>query len=146
MLSEQSSPLCYECHREHAKDYLECVETAEYFYSAISSLAAETRSLGELIHVVAERGLDVDDLAATVEELDDVLMRSRSQIHAFDRGGFEKLEAHGRERVGKGWQLIAEAEAEYRFRRNGTLVSVAVMFFLVLVIYLKIRQMERRRA
>jgi predicted CXXCH cytochrome family protein len=143
MLSEECNPLCYECHREHAEDNSECIPTAEYFYASITSVAGETGSLDGLVHVLAERGLDVEPLGATVDELDDILMRSRSQIHAFDRSEFKELETRGREEVVKGWRLVAEAEAEYRFRRNGLIVSIGLMAFVALMLYLKIRDVER---
>jgi hypothetical protein len=44
----------------------------------------------------------------------------------------------------KGRQLVEEAEAEYRFRRNGLLVSLTFMVLLAVVIYLKIREIESR--
>jgi predicted CXXCH cytochrome family protein len=143
MLSEESSPLCYECHREHAADNPDCEATAEYFYSSITTVAHQTELLGEQVHRLAEMGLDVDSLGANVDELDDILMRSRSQIHAFDRSEFEELVTRGREEADKGWQAVDEAEAEYRFRRNGLLVSVSLMAFLALMIYLKVREIER---
>jgi len=84
----------------------------------------------------------VDPLAATVDELEDILRQSRSGIHAFDRGEFEKVERRGREEIEKGWQLVAEAEEEYQFRRVGMYTAVGIMIFLTAVIYLKIRQIE----
>jgi predicted CXXCH cytochrome family protein len=143
MLSEASSPLCYECHSEHAEDNPDCEETAEYFYASITTLAGETESLAELVNQLAERGLDVEALGETVDELDDVLMRSRSRIHAFDRSEFQELETHGRAKAKQGWEFVAEAEAEYRFRRNGLLVSVGFMALVALLIYVKIREIER---
>jgi predicted CXXCH cytochrome family protein len=144
MLSEQSDSLCYECHREHAQDNPECTRVAKYFYTTITAVASESESLAELVHELAEKGLDVDPLSETVEELEDILRQSRSGIHAFDRGEFEKVERRGREALEEGWQLVASAEEEYRFRRNGLLISVAIMVFLTVVIYLKIREIESR--
>jgi len=142
MLSEQSSPLCYECHREYAEDNPKCVETAKYFHASITSLARESEWLDGRIQPLAQRGLDVDALTATVGELRDILRQSRSLIHAFDRGEFEPVETRGREQVETGRALVAEAEAEYRFRRNGLLVAVGIMAFLAVVIFLKIREIE----
>jgi predicted CXXCH cytochrome family protein len=142
MLSEASDPLCYECHREYAEDNPDCTRTAKYFYTSITTVAGETESLGELVHGLAEKGLDVDPLAETVGELEDILRRSRSGIHAFDRGEFEKVERRGREGIEKGWQLVAEAEEEYQFRRRGLFAAVGIMIFLTAVIYLKIREIE----
>ena len=144
MLSEPSDPLCYECHRENAEDNPDCIRTAEYFYESISTLAAETESLGELVEVLAEKGLDVDPLGATVDELDDILRQSRSRIHAFDRSEFEELDNRGREEVRKGWALVSDAEGEYRFRRTGLRVAVGIMIFMGIVIYLKVREIESR--
>jgi predicted CXXCH cytochrome family protein len=39
MLSESSSPLCYECHREYAEDNPQCSETAKYFHASITHFA-----------------------------------------------------------------------------------------------------------
>ncbi len=142
MLSEASSPLCYDCHREYAPENPECIETAKYFHASLTSLARESESLDELIHPLASRGLDVDTLTAAAGELRDILRQSRSQIHAFDRGEFAALEARGRKTVETGRAAVSEAEAEYRFRRNGLFVAVGIMLFLAAVIYLKIRQIE----
>jgi hypothetical protein len=38
--------------------------------------------------------------------------------------------------------LVAEAEGEYRFRRNGLLIAVGIMVFLAALIYLKIREVD----
>jgi predicted CXXCH cytochrome family protein len=142
MLSEPSSPLCYECHREYAEDNPDCIETAKYFHASITSLADESESLEELVHPLAKRGLDVDALTAAAGELRDILRQSRSQIHAFDRGEFAALELRGRKTIEAGRAAVSEAEAEYRFRRNGLFVAVGIMLFLAAVIYLKIRQIE----
>lgn len=144
MLSEESDPLCYECHREHAEDNRDCVQTARYFYTSITTLARETGSLEELLHTLAKKGLDVDPLTATVEELDDLLKQSRSAIHAFDRGDFEKVSERGLDVVERAGRLVAEAESEYSFRRNGLFAAVGIMVFLAVVLYLKLREIESR--
>jgi predicted CXXCH cytochrome family protein len=142
MLSESSNPLCYECHREYAEDNPDCIETARFFHASITSLARESGALDDLIHPLASRGLDVDALTAAAGELRDILRQSRSQIHAFDRGESAALEAQGRKTIETGRAAVSEAEAEYRFRRNGLFVAIGIMLFLAAVIYLKIRQLE----
>jgi hypothetical protein len=70
--------------------------------------------------------------------------QSRSTIHAFDRGEFDKVAGRGRVAVETGRQQVAEAEAEYRFRRNGLFVALGIMIFLAVVLYLKIRDVDSR--
>lgn len=144
MMSESSSPLCYECHREYAPDNPDCTRTAKYFYSSITTVAHDTEELREKIETLAERGLDVDPLAATVDELKDVLRKMRSRIHTFNLTEFQKVEEDGFEQVGKGREFVASADAEYRFRRNGLIVSAGIMALLAILIYLKLREIESR--
>lgn len=144
MLSEATSMLCYECHRENAKDNPDCERTAKYFYTSLTTLAGGVESLEDQIETLARRGLDVDPLTSNVQEIHDLLRQSRSRIHAFDRSEFEGLEKTGQETVEAGWQLVADANAEYRFRRNGMLVAAGIMLLLAMLIYLKIRQIEAR--
>jgi len=142
MLSEETDLLCYECHREHAKENPECERTAKYFYTSITGIAHGAEGLAEQIELLAERGLDVDPLTVNAQELDDILRQARSRIHAFDKSEFESIETLGWETIEVGKNLIDEAEAEYRFRRNGLLVAVAIMGLLALLIGLKIRELE----
>ncbi len=52
------------------------------------------------------------------------------------------MEAQGRNTIETGRAAVSEAEAEYRFRRNGLFAAVGIMLFLAAVLYLKIRQIE----
>jgi predicted CXXCH cytochrome family protein len=142
MLDEKTNGLCYDCHREYAKDNPECTQTARYFHTSITTLARDTDSLVEQIEPLAERGLDVQPVQNVVGELRDILKQARSRIHAFDRSEFESIESTGRTAVDSGTQLIAAAEAEYRFRRNGLLAAVAIMIVLAALLGLKIRDIE----
>jgi predicted CXXCH cytochrome family protein len=144
MLSEASDPLCYECHREYAADNPECTRTAEYFHATITALANATQSLDGSVHALAEKGLDVDPLGATIDELSDHLRQARSRIHTFEKSEFDDLAKLGGDAIEKGLQLIDAAEAEYRFRRNGLIVSLVFMVLLAVAIYLKIRELESR--
>ncbi|MDH3210913.1 MAG: cytochrome c3 family protein [Myxococcales bacterium] len=144
MLNEKSNPLCYECHRENAEDNPDCIRTAEYFYASISTLATEQKSLAEQVHQLAEKGLDVEPLAATVDDMEDTLRQSRSLIHAFDRSEFEKIEKRGHEAARQGWEQVEAAEGEYRFRLTGLRVAIGFMILLSVALYLKIREMEAR--
>ncbi|HEY5658764.1 MAG TPA: cytochrome c3 family protein [Myxococcota bacterium] len=142
MLSEESSPLCYACHRKYAEDNPECIRTARYFHASITGVADESHELAELVHVLAEKGLDADPLASTVAEMQDYLRLMRSRIHTFEKSEFQEVEAPALAAVEKARKLIADADAEYRFRRNGLFVSLAFMLLLALAIYMKIRQVD----
>jgi predicted CXXCH cytochrome family protein len=142
MMDEASSPLCYDCHREHAKDSEDCIATSKYFYRSISELASDKASLDAIVPELTEKGLDVDPLESAVEDLRESLRQARTRIHAFEISEFEPVVEKGREQVEKAWRLVDEARAEYRFRFNGLLTSVGLTAFLALMLYLKIRSIE----
>ncbi|MEN8182503.1 MAG: cytochrome c3 family protein [Myxococcota bacterium] len=144
MLDEASSPLCYECHREYAGEEPECTETARHFHASLTRLVVEVRTLEARLPDLAERGLDPDPLASTVESLHDTLREARSRIHSFDRGEFDRVVERGEEAAVQGAALIEEAEEEYRFRLRGLGIAVGTMGLLGVLLSLKIREVDRR--
>jgi predicted CXXCH cytochrome family protein len=144
MLDEKASPLCYDCHREHALENPQCLETARHFHDSIAMLAVSTQELTARVSDLAERGLDPDPLSSTVEDLHETLRQARSRIHTFDRGEFDLVVLRGREAQAEGQKLLKDAEAEYRFRTRGLGLAVGVMAVLGILLYLKIREIDRR--
>jgi hypothetical protein len=95
---------------------------------------------------LAERGLDAEPILASLEEVSEAIVQTRSRVHTFDRGGFDQGAKVGREAVSKTEKLVELARKEQRYRRNGLLVSIGLMSFLAVVMGLKIRELSRRRA
>jgi hypothetical protein len=144
MLREETNALCFDCHSRFAEQNKECKRTAKYFHTAITTLEREAGNLNERIAHLEESGLDTDPIASTVQQLHDILRRARSRIHAFDASEFAPVEEEGQLTLQAGWKLVAEAEAEYRFRRNGLVVSLGIMAFLAVLLWLKIREIDAR--
>ena len=91
MLDEKSSPLCYDCHREHAQKNAQCTKTARHFRKSLAVLARDTKELAARLPDLAERGLDPDPLSSTVEDLHETLRQARSRVHTFDRSEFDRV-------------------------------------------------------
>jgi hypothetical protein len=94
---------------------------------------------------LAERGLDIEPIIASIGEVDEALVQARTRIHTFDKGGFDVGARAGYEAVEKTEKLIVAARAEQEFRRNGLLASIAGMAFLAIIMWLKIRELDRQR-
>jgi len=145
MISDAPDGLCGSCHAQNAKDKPECNATARYFRSTLLDLAGTRQKLRPEAEDLAERGLDADPVLASIEELSEAIVQTRSRVHTFDRGGFDQGAKLGREAITKTDQLVDAARREQRYRRNGLLVSIGVMSFLAVVMGLKIRELGRRR-
>lgn len=140
--ASEPGALCYDCHTQNAKGNEDCQAGATHFRSTLLELADASDELETQSEQLAERGLDVEDLNASIEELHDALRSSRSAIHAFDRSDFDEVAAPGLAAIAAGNASIEAANDEYSFRRNGLLLSILVMAFLALMIFLKIRRIE----
>jgi hypothetical protein len=145
MISDAPDGLCGSCHAQNAKDKPECNATARYFRSTLLDLATTRQTLRPEAEDLGERGLDADPVLASIEELSEAIVQTRSRVHTFDRGGFDQGAKLGREAIAKTELLVDAARKEQRYRRNGLLVSIGLMSFLAVVMGLKIRELGRRR-
>jgi len=143
MVGIGENSLCTVCHAQYAKHNPNCNETAAYFHDSIVGLNHALETFEVRAEGLAEKGLDVDLIADELNRLTDFVKQARSYVHSFDRSDFRQVEAPGREVVRKMERLVEEAEAEYRARRTGLLVSVFLIGCVALFLYLKLRRMER---
>lgn len=143
MLAAGPGALCTDCHRQFSKDNPECEATAEFFHKTITGMEAARERFAGLTEKLAAKGLDVDPIKNQVNELDDSLKKSRSHIHSFSRNAFQQVAAPGMEAVQKADTLASKAREEYRFRQAGLAASIAAIGLLMLMIYLKLRRMEK---
>jgi hypothetical protein len=146
LISAAPDGLCGTCHAENAKDNPSCNEGARYFRANLVELASQARRLPIEAEHLAEHGLDVEPIVASIGEVDEALVQARTRMHTFDKGGFEIGARAGREAVAKTEQLLAAAGEERRFRRDGLLLSIGAMGFLAVIMWLKIRELDRLRA
>ena len=145
LISDASDGLCGSCHAENARDNRECNETARYFRSTLTDLVTTSQRLRPETEELATRGLDAEPIVASLDELKDAIVQTRSRVHTFDRGGFDQGAKAGREAAAKTEALLEAARSEQRYRRNGLLVSIGLMSFLAVVMGLRIRELSRRR-
>ncbi len=144
MVGGTDGTMCYACHRDHASGNAQCNSTADHFHAALTGLAAETDRYAALAHALAEKGLDPEPLGATLIELEDGLRQLRSAIHAFDRSEFDRVAAPVWAAVDNAASQVEAAREEYRFRTRGLLLAIVALVVLCVVLYAKIRQLERR--
>ena len=142
MLRPGPKALCHDCHSKYGKPI--CDETATFFYDSITALRNSHAALGKDIDRLAERGFDVDELRFQSSAVSDALRKTRLGIHTFDRSDFirnseaaSEAETALRSAASAGW-------AEYRFRRNGLVLASGLISVFGVLLYLKIRQTDRK--
>lgn len=135
------SSVCKKCHEDgHAAQKM-----ANTFFGIIDSLKVSIAVADSLIERAEMKGMEVSDLFAAMEDARRALIQSRTSVHAFD----EKIL---RETADKG-QKAAEASIvdalqlleHFQFRQRGLFLATLIISFLVVVIWLKIRQIEAEK-
>jgi predicted CXXCH cytochrome family protein len=146
LISASETGLCGSCHDQYSKDNPQCNKTARYFRSTLTELITAEKAIPPVAEDLAEQGLDTEPILNTESELNEAILLARARLHSFDKGTFDTAAKAGRESVEKTEKLIEEARAEHDYRRNGLLASIGAMGFLAGVLWLKIRELDRRRA
>lgn len=142
MLGDDPKGLCHDCHRKFGEP--KCDETARYFRSSIERLGARHEGVEPEIDRLAERGFDVDELRFLSTSVADALRKTRLGIHSFDKSDFERNAEETAKALASVDSGIAALWGEYRVRRKGLVLSTALISVFGVLLYLKIRQVDRK--
>jgi len=141
MLSDAPQALCHSCHAKFGQP--KCDETARFFHTSITSLRESHEALDKDINLLAERGHDVDELRFQSSAVSDGLRKTRLGIHTFDRSDFTR----NSEETSKSLAGLQEGSravwADDRFRRNGLILASGLISLFAVLLYLKIKQIDR---
>ena len=144
MLATGPGTLCNDCHNQFSKGNPECNATAEFFHKTITQMDEARNKFTAVSEKLAAKGLDVEPVKNQLNELEDSLKKSRSNVHSFSRNTFQQVAGPGEEAVQKADVLVTKAREEYKFRQVGLAASIAVIGLLMVTIYLKLRQLEKQ--
>jgi hypothetical protein len=141
MLKPGPKALCVECHETFGTP--KCIETAGFFYTTIAGLADRTAALGTEVDHLSERGFDVDELRFQASSVNDALRKTRLGIHTFDRSDFLRNSEAASKAIDQLKDGTGKTWAEYRYRRNGLLLATAFISIFGILLFVKIRQVDR---
>ena len=141
MLGTGPGNVCKDCHDQYGRP--ECNETAQHFHDQIARLEVERSAASATLVAAEERGLDLSDVRFELVGVDDVLVDSRSKIHAFNRAEFDKSAKKGFTALEAARTTTEGAIREYDFRKVGLLVSTLIVTLVAGLLFLRIRQLDR---
>jgi len=142
MLKDGPKALCHDCHAKYGQP--KCDETAHFFYTTITTLRTSQEALNHDVDRLAERGFDVDELRFQSSAVSDALRKTRLGIHTFDRSDFTRDSDATEQALGALKAGAAKVWSEYRFRRGGLLLATVLISIFGVLLYLKIREVDRR--
>ena len=141
MLGTGPRSVCKKCHDQYASPVSN--QTADYFYASVVSLRDNYNRLNTTISQLQEKGMEVDNLYFTLADLKDALTRTRSLIHSFSRSEFQKAYEAGTQVLLRLQNQVQQVKNQYNLRRTGLLISTLIITLFGILLYLKIRQVDR---
>jgi len=113
--------------------------------SRIDELIGSIRKSTEILDSAERAGMEVSKPKFELKGATDALTHARVLIHASSTAEVDKVVGPGLEVSSNGYQAGLAALAERTFRRKGLAVSLVFILFLAGLVYLKVRQIERRQ-
>ena len=142
LLGTNQGALCINCHTPGDKGFI----AAGQMRGQIDELLAKLKQSTEILDRAERAGMEVSKPKFELKGATDALTHARVLIHSSSTAEVDKVIGPGIESAGKGYQAGIAALAERRFRREGLAVSLVFILFLALLVYLKVKQIERHQA
>jgi len=143
MLGTGPGSVCKACHDQYGRP--ECNETAQHFQDRIVTLDRERTAALEEIDTAEREGHDLSDVRFLLAGVGDALVESRAKIHAFNRAEFDKAANKGFADLELARKRTTAVIEEYGQRTVGLRISTLIVTILAVLLYLKIRELDRAR-
>ena len=133
--------VCISCHKPGEKGFI----VAGEMRSMIDGLLGQIEKSSEILDRAERAGMEVSRPKFELREAIDGVTHARVLIHTSSTGEVDKVIAPAVGVAAKTYQAGVDALAELNFRRKGLIVSLFFILFLAVLVYLKLREIERRQ-
>jgi predicted CXXCH cytochrome family protein len=141
MIGTNQGSVCITCHKQGDKGWIAAGEMR----SKIDELLAGMARSSEILDRAERAGMEVSRPKFDLREAADAVTHSRVLVHSSSPAELDKVADPGLGVIAKAYQAGQAALAELRYRRKGLVVSLGFLLFLALLVYLKLKEIERRQ-
>ncbi len=141
MIGTGDESVCLQCHAEGDVGY----QMARNMSQAIDTLKSAYNSAEAAIQKAAQKNMSVEELRFNLRTVRQELIRTRTMVHSFDMGQMNEHKAKGLSTAKNIIEQGKELVDEYYFRMTGFGVFTLIITLMAILLYLKIRQIERKQ-
>lgn len=141
MIGAGEKSICITCHTSGDKGF----NAAVAMRARIEELIGGVEKANDILGKAERAGMEVSRPKFEMKEATDALTHARVLIHTSSNAEVDKVAAPGLIASARGYQAGLGALAERSFRRKGLAVSLVFILFLATLVYLKVKQIERRQ-
>jgi predicted CXXCH cytochrome family protein len=141
MLGTTEGSVCISCHKQGDKGFAAAGEMR----SQIDGLLGRIHNSSEILDRAERAGMEVSKPKFDLREAIDGVTHARVLIHSSSPAEVDKVVAPATGIAAKAYQAGVDALTELNFRRKGLVVSLFFILFLAVLVYLKLKDIERRQ-
>jgi predicted CXXCH cytochrome family protein len=141
LLGITSEAVCVNCHSEtqNPKGYF----AAERMSRVMDSLIFAQTHAADLIHQAEQKGMEIEEAKFMLRDVKQARYEARTIIHSFDEAKYREVTDKGLQTAG---YVVSDAESaidEFYFRRYGLGAAIIIISFLIVMIYLYVKRIEK---
>jgi len=141
LIGTGENAVCVSCHKSGEKGFV----VAGELRGMIDDLLARIDKSHQILDRAERKGMEVSRPKFELREAIDGVTHARVLIHTSSTAEVDKVVAPAVGITAKTYQAGVDALAELNVRRKGLVVSLFFILFLAVLVYLKLREIERRQ-
>lgn len=142
MLGQEQGSVCLRCHPGGTAG----LRAAAEMRATLEEVKAAIAQAEAILKRAAGAGMDVGDARIDLDEATSQLIRARAVTHTTSPPEVRRVTAVGLTAAGRARAVGEAALAEMGFRRRGLGVSVAIIAFVAILLWLKLRELKHTPA
>ncbi|HPR62931.1 MAG TPA: cytochrome c3 family protein [Thermoanaerobaculia bacterium] len=140
MLDSKGHAVCLNCHDQGDGGY----ETMDKIHAILVGMTKRMEEVETRVLEAEHKGMLMDDAALLLQDAKTSYIKGRTAVHAFSAEKVKDTVGEGLGNINKASIMADEAFKELTFRRKGLFVFLIIALTLAFLLWLKIRQMDRR--
>lgn len=141
MVGVGEASVCTNCHSQGDKGY----QAAEEIHGSLENFVSEYEKAQSLVGDVQKKGMEDEEILFILQKAKQDLIHSRTLVHTFDPEKVKENNQKGIEKSEAAITLAREELHEYVTRTRGFGLATLFITVLVIALFFKIRDMEKRR-
>lgn len=141
MVGVGENSTCINCHNSGDEGYTAAVRMS----SDLTNLKKLYDSTKTLLGEVRQKGMNDVEIGFLLQDVNQSLIQSRTLIHTFDTSRVNQKSSEGIVAADKALVMADTQINEYYTRRNGFAAATLVFLLLIVALYFKIKDIERRK-
>ena len=118
-------------------------KTAGQISAALGALDKSLGEAGAMLDSAEQKGMEVGEARVTLSTAHEKLIKARVDLHTMSSARVEEITKTGEKLAQQANQDGLQALAEYAFRRKGLALSLVAIAFVVICLWLLIRNLEK---